>query len=97
MRRGHVLALASFALLVVAGCGRKATLEDCEVIVDRNVEVQLKALGVTDEKIVAQRRTEMRAALKDDIGSCVGKRVTDGMMTCVKSADSTDRIDQCLH
>lgn len=96
MRRGHVLVLASLALAVV-GCGRKATLEDCEIIVDRNVEVQLKALGITDEQIIAQRRTEMRAALKDDIGTCVGKRVTDGMMTCVKGADTTEQLDQCLH
>ena len=84
------------ALPVLVGCGRKATREDCEVVVDKNVELQLKALGVTDPAIVGKRRDEMRAAMKDDIDKCVGKRVTDGMMTCVRNAETADKIDKCL-
>src|SRR5690242_15365673 len=91
-------AFASLALLLVAvsGCGRKATRQDCEIVVDRNVELQLKALGVVDPSIVAKRRDEMRAAMKDDIDKCVGKRVTDGMMACVKTAETAEKIDKCL-
>ena len=84
------------AVLVMLGCGRKATREDCEIVVDRNVELQLKALGVTDPAIVAKRRDEMRASMKDDIDKCVGKRVTDGNMACVKSAETAEKIDKCL-
>jgi hypothetical protein len=82
--------------LVLAGCGRKATHEDCEAVVDKNVELQLKALGVTDPAVVGKRRDEMRAAMRDDIDKCVGKRVTDSMMACVKSAETADKIDKCL-
>lgn len=84
------------ALVVLAGCGRKATREDCEVVVDRNVEVQMKALGVSDPDAIAKRRTEMHASMKDDIDKCVGKRVTDAMIACVKTADSVEAIDKCL-
>lgn len=82
--------------LALAGCGRKATREDCEAVVDKNVELQLKALGVTDPGVVAKRREEMRASMRDDIDKCVGKRVTDSMMACVKNAESADKIDKCL-
>ena len=81
---------------LLAGCGRKATREDCEAVVDKNVELQLKALGVTDPTIVAKRRDEMRASMRDDIDKCVGKRVTDAMMSCVKNAETAEKIDKCL-
>ena len=90
------LALVLFLAPMLVGCGRKATREDCEVVVDKNVELQLKALGVTDPAIVTKRRDEMRAAMHDDIDKCIGKRVTDGMMTCVKNAETADKIDKCL-
>jgi hypothetical protein len=88
------LVLCAPAMLV--GCGRKATREDCEVVVDKNVELQLKALGVTDPAIVTKRREEMRAAMRDDIEKCVGKRVTDANMSCVRNAETADKIDKCL-
>jgi hypothetical protein len=81
---------------ILGGCGRKATREDCETVVDRNVELQLKALGVTDPALVAKRREDMRASMRDDIDKCVGKRVTDAMMTCVKTAETAEKIDKCL-
>jgi hypothetical protein len=94
-------AIAAFAALAalalsLTGCGRKATREDCEAVVDRNVELQLKALGVTDGATIGKRRDEMRASMREDIDKCVGKRVTDGMMACVKLAETTEKIDKCL-
>ena len=93
---GRVLALAFLLVPVLVGCGRKATHEDCQVVVDKNVELQLKALGVTDPATVSKRRDMMRADMKDDIDKCVGKRVTDGMMACVRNAETADKIDKCL-
>ena len=90
-----LLAIAALAL-PLAGCGRKATKEDCEAVVDKNVELQLKALGVTDPAIVSKRRDEMRASMRDDIDKCIGKRVTDSMMACVKNAETAEKIDKCL-
>jgi hypothetical protein len=94
-----LLSLGALGLVValgVAGCGRKATRQDCEVVVDKNVELQLKALGVTDPDVVGKRREEMRAAMREDIDKCVGKRVTDSMMACVKKAETAEKIDKCL-
>ena len=96
MLRRVVFPVFVLVALAVSGCGRKATREDCEAVVDKNVELQLKALGVTDPAIVEKRRSEMRNSLSDDIEKCIGKRVTDSMMACVKNAETADKIDKCL-
>ncbi len=88
--------LLTFAIVCVAGCGRKATRADCEAFFDKNVEVKLKADGTTDPVLVQKRKDELRASLKEDIDKCVGKRITDGMLTCVKGAETAEQIDKCL-
>jgi hypothetical protein len=88
--------LLAVALLSLTACGRKAQRADCEIVVDRNVELQLAALGIKDPQVVSKRRDEMRASMKDDIDRCVGKRVTDGMMACIKTAESAEKIDKCM-
>ncbi len=88
-----------FAALVFASlvsCGRRANRADCEVVVDQNVEVQLRAMGVVDPSTVDKRKDEMRSALRDDIDKCVGRRVTDGMLGCVRRAQTAKQIDECL-
>jgi hypothetical protein len=77
------------------GCGRKATPEDCALIVDRYVEIELKTLKITDPVVVEKRKTEMRTDLRDDLKSCPGKRITDSMLTCVRQAETNDQLDKC--
>ena len=81
----------------IAGCGRKATQADCDLILDRYVEVQLKAMNVNDPATIDKRKAEMRGDMKEEVKGCVGKRVTDGMLACVKSAKSNEEIDKCTH
>jgi len=66
------------------------------MIVDRNIEVKLRADGVTDPSVIQKRKDEIRPTLKEDIDKCVGKRVTESMMTCVKTAETAEQIDKCL-
>jgi|GEM_PF-918105 len=91
-----VFAVFALAAAFGAGCGRPATRADCEIVVDKNVDLKLEKEGVTDPAVVAKRREEIRAALREDIDRCVGKRVTDAMMSCVKSARSIEAFDKCL-
>ncbi len=88
-----VLALST---AVLAACGRPATQEDCELIIDRNVELQMKSMQITDPGMIEKRKAEIRAQMSDQLKGCVGKRVTDGMIACVKKAQTADEIDQCL-
>ena len=88
-----VLVLAS---VVLVGCGRAATDADCELIIDRNVEVQMKAMNVGEPAPIAKRQSELKTQMKAELKDCVGRRVTDRMMACVKSAETPEAIDSCM-
>lgn len=82
---------------LLAGCGRHATHADCQLIVDRSVELRMKARNETDPATVAKREAEVRAELDDEIKSCErDRRVTDKMMSCVQSARTIEELDECL-
>lgn len=82
--------------LAGVGCGRKATRADCEKFFDKNIEVKMKEDGTTDPEAIKKRQTELRNERRDDIDQCVGRRITDGMLTCVDGAKTPLDIDQCL-
>jgi hypothetical protein len=92
------LALAGAAGVAgVTGCGRRATHEDCQLIVDRSVELELRATNETDAQTIAKREAEVRAALDGEIKSCErDRRVTEKTMACVRSAKTTQELDSCL-
>jgi hypothetical protein len=88
---------ALFAIAVLASaCGRKATEGDCQLIIDRNVEVQMRAMNITDSVLIAKKQQEIREQLKGEMKECVGRRVTDGMMNCVRIAADTKEIASCM-
>ena len=85
-------ALAASCWLVA--CGHPATEAECQLLVDKNVELQIAAMTTPPpdvEKEKARVRAEMETALK----GCVGRRITNRMLTCVKSAKTVKEVDQC--
>ena len=85
--------------LILSACTREATEADCELIVSRNVELQMKAMNTTDPAAIAKVQQEIRQdqQMKDDLRSkCLGRKVTDGMINCVRNAKTSDEISQCL-
>jgi hypothetical protein len=88
-----VAAVAAFGL---AACGHRATHEECQLIVDRSVELRLKGQDETDPQLVAKREVAVRAELDDKIKSCESRRVTDKTMACVKSATRSEELEECL-
>jgi len=94
--RSPVAALGGAVLAVaLLACGHRATEADCDLIVDRYVEIELQTLQVTDPKVIALRKSEMHRDLKDELKACPGKRITDSMLTCVRQARTNDEIDRC--
>jgi hypothetical protein len=92
MRR--VVALLSCFL---AGCGHKASESDCQLIVDRMIEVQLDAQKVTDpDERKRQKDIMMNRSTGVDMKDCLGRRLTDGMLACVKKSQTQDEIQTCL-
>lgn len=79
-----------------AGCGRHATAADCQLIVDRSVELQMKEMSENDAAAIKERETHIRSELEGDIQSCQARHVTDRTMACVRAASSTQELDRCL-
>ena len=88
---------ATFALLVLAGCGRPATKADCDEILDKSAMFELQLQHVTDSAEIKKRTEAVRAAQGEQLlAKCVGRRITDKAMTCVRNATSSEQVDRCL-
>jgi hypothetical protein len=92
MRRYVVI----FASLALCSCGRHATQADCEAILDRMVVVKLKEKGISDPDSVKKMQVDLRKDAESDFPSCIGRRISDSAMTCVKKAESEEAIIKCL-
>jgi hypothetical protein len=93
-----VAALAGAALFAgtLSGCGRRATELDCQLIVDKSVELQLRESNQTSPEAIQKREEQVRAELQDEIKSCEGRRVTEKTLACVQAAPTTQELDRCL-
>ncbi|MGH7271192.1 MAG: hypothetical protein ACREJ3_12260, partial [Polyangiaceae bacterium] len=96
-RAPSLSALATACVLLASGCGRRATEADCQLIVDKSVEVQLRQVSDTDPLSIEKREAQVRAQLSGDLASCVGRHITDKTIACVSEARSPGDLDTCLH
>lgn len=85
-----ILALLAF------GCGRPATEAECNEIVVRITQLELAARGTpgADAEEVAETREALR---KTTLRDCVGRRISDEAMNCVRRAKAAQQIvDECF-
>jgi hypothetical protein len=80
-------------------CGRPATQADCDFIVGRIAELELGVGPATDhalvEKQIAETKLEFQAKARKE---CVGKRVTERALRCVRDAKTAEEIvRKCLN
>jgi len=88
--------LLLLGLPLATNCGRRATDDDCRLIVDRSVELQMKEMSQNDKTAIAEREKQVRAELQDEIKSCETRHVTDKTMACVRGATTMRELDACL-
>jgi chorismate mutase len=60
------------------------------------VVVKLKQKNITDPDSVSKMQVELRKDAETDFPGCVGRRVTDSAMECIKKGDSQEAIVKCL-
>jgi len=92
-----VLSGCGFVLLVTAAaCGRKATVDDCQRIVKRITELELK--NVVPEQQIGSEVSEAQQAFKERaLSDCVGRRISENALACVETATSAASIiDDCF-
>lgn len=86
-------------LLLLPACGHPATEQECQQIVERIATLELqKQGGVTDPKAVGEQIDETKKSLAaNTLKDCVGKRITERAMQCVRSAKtSAEIVDDCF-
>ena len=85
-----------FCLLFAGGCGRRATQADCDAILDRMVVVKLKQKNITDAESIAKMQVALHKDAEADFPSCIGRRISDSAMECIKKAETQEAIVKCL-
>src|SRR5690606_9764794 len=86
-----VVVAPGFFTLGLVGCGRPATEAECEQILERTARLELQErLGAADAKLVeAEVQSTKQAMRKSMMEKCVGKRITDGALECVRKAKTS--------
>jgi hypothetical protein len=88
----------TFGSVLAVGCGKPATMEDCQRIVVRMAELELQANHVSDpaqveQQVAATKKSFRERAMKE----CVGRHLPASAMDCIDKATSTDQIlSECL-
>lgn len=81
----------------LAGCGHPASAEECEEIFNRSAEIELRMQNVNDPKLIQERTAAVRKDRGEDlVKQCVGKRITNEAMACVRAAKTSQDMDRCL-
>lgn len=86
-------------LLAMLGCGHPASDKECQEIADRVTELELQSSPVGRDPDTAKEQLERtRAWVKEtQLKACVGRRITDSAMQCVRSAKKAQEItDACF-
>ncbi len=82
----------------LAGCGHPATREECDQLLAKSAEIELRGQNVTDAATIADRTAAARATPKgvEFSAQCLGKRITQSALDCVRKATTADQFDHCL-
>lgn len=91
-----------FACLVAGlavACGHPASEKECQEIADRVTQLELSASPAGRDPEAAQEQLERtRNWVKESqLKECVGRRITDAAMKCVRAAKKAEEItDTCF-
>ena len=84
------------ALFLLTGCGHPASVAECEQIVERIARLELEKRGL-DPKAVADEIESTKQAMRDrTMKECVGRRITERALSCVRDAKRSDQIEECF-
>ncbi|HEY3235499.1 MAG TPA: hypothetical protein VGJ84_12350 [Polyangiaceae bacterium] len=79
---------------VLAGCGHPASVSECEQIVERIAMLEYQRRYPDTSPQILKEKADVEKELQHDpmMKQCVGKRITDKMMRCVRNAKTAKEI-----
>ena len=94
-RLSAVLGIAVSAVAV--GCGHPATERECEEIVERITVLELGRVDAGQSVVHDEVKNAKESFKKEIRKKCVGKRITNAAMECVRKATASRQIeDECF-
>lgn len=96
----HFLSCLFFGVssLGLVGCGRPATEDDCTLILRRAARLELESRLENSQSLVESEIKQIEESMRSQMmKQCVGKRITESALTCVKHAKTSKQLfDECL-
>ena len=90
----RIASVLSIALLLSA-CGRPATVKECEEIAERVATLEYEAASKSQSPPKPDQVQTIRARVRDAmLKGCVGKRITERALQCVRGAKTADAIQK---
>lgn len=80
--------------LVAFGCGHPASESECNEIVERITVLELSAVDASAETVKKEVSLAKEAMRRESHKRCVGRRITDKAMACVRSAKTAKQIEE---
>ncbi len=92
------LSTSLLASVLAVACGKPATAEDCERIVTRITELQLKEANISEPNNVKAQVEETKQRFSEAAQKeCIGRRISASSLECVESATSARQIvEECF-
>ncbi|MCC6808945.1 MAG: hypothetical protein IT381_16070 [Deltaproteobacteria bacterium] len=86
------------ALCLLGACsGARASRQDCERILDRIVDIELKERGYKDPMLQTIKRATFKRKLDRELEQCVGRKLMPNALTCVDKAETIEALTHdCL-
>jgi predicted nucleotide-binding protein len=80
-------------LVLLLGCGKPASVEDCEKIVERITELKLQEAKVVNPSEIQETIAKTKQAFRDQaVKQCVGRRITKDARQCLEAANTAEQI-----
>jgi hypothetical protein len=80
--------------LPLVGCGHPATERECNEIVERITVLELSAVDASAETVAKEVSLAKEAMRREAHKRCVGRRITEKAMTCLRQAKSSKQIEE---
>jgi hypothetical protein len=94
----HLRWIFLLSIVVHWGCNRHpASTEDCEAIVHRLVELELRESGYRDPTLRTRWQEHLTRQLAPDLVRCRGRKVRSSLRACIAAAQTSEEIaHRCL-
>jgi len=85
-------------VLLAGGCrGGSASPEDCEVIFNRMMALEMHELGFRDPVLLKKRTAALSVKLRAELDQCPRRPLPTGALACVATAASIEELShKCL-